>query len=334
MKGKEPIRHCIFLRLLLATALIAVTMSAGVATAQEKVPRLGILSISGEGSSRTSWDAIVYRKLASLGWVEGKNVEFVFSSASQDPSRYPKAVAELVRQRVDVIYADSAPAVRAAQAATHTIPIVCSDYTTDPVAEGYARSYGRPGGNVTGVFLDAPVFSGKLIELLKSLVPNLSQAVVLWDPSPGDTHVRALKAIAPSFGLQLQIVEVHKPEDIDTAASAFVGKPQALFIVPSPMLYFESARLARLATKQKLPATSMAQQFAEHGGLIAYGPDQTTSNEQVASLVAKILGGAKPAELPIERPTRYELVVNVKAAKALGLTISDDILAQADRVIR
>ena len=333
MNNQLP-RRRVFVCLMLMTALMDAPMSMSLATAQEKLPRFGILSITGEESSRSSWDAIVYRKLGSLGWVEGKNVEFVFSSANQDPSRYPQAVAELVRQRVDVIYADSAPAVRAAHAATHTIPIVCSDYTTDPVAEGYAKSYGRPGGNVTGVFLDAPVFSGKLIELLKSLVPNLSQAVVLWDPSPGDTHVRALKKIAPSFGLQLQIVEVHKPEDIDTAASAFIGKPQALFIVPSPMLYFESARLARLATKQKLPATSMAQQFAEHGGLIAYGPEQISANEQVAILVAKILGGAKPAELPIERPTRYELVVNIKAAKALGLTIPDAILARADRIIR
>ncbi|MDX1440578.1 MAG: ABC transporter substrate-binding protein [Rubricoccaceae bacterium] len=317
----------------LAVALVAAATWGTNSFAQAQLPRLGILAITGEESSRI-YDANVYKKLTSLGWVEGKNVELVFSSANQDPSRYPQAVAELVRQRVDVIYADSAPAVRAAHAATRTIPIVCSDYTTDPVAEGYAKSYGRPGGNVTGVFLDAPAFSGKLIELLKSLVPNLTQAVVLWDPSPGDTHVRAFKKIAPSFGVQLQIVEVHTPEDIDTAPSLFQRTPQALFIVPSPMMYFESARLARLAVKQKLPATSMAQQFAVHGGLVAYGPEQNSANEQVAILIGKILGGAKPAELPIERPTRYELVVNVKAAKALGLTIPDAIMAQADRIIR
>ena len=320
-------------------ALVAVVFGAAAigcvtnSRAQAVLPRLGILTISEEQGAR-SYDAALFRKLTNLGWVEGKNVEFVFSGANDNPSRYPQAVAKLLRQRVDVIYADSAPAVRAAYAATHKIPIVGYDYTTDPVAAGYAKSYGRPGGNVTGVFLDAPRFTGKWVELLKSIIPDLSQAVVLWDPTPGDTHVRALRAIAPSFGLNLQVVEVHKPDDIDVAPSAFRGTPQALFIMPSPMMYFESARLAHMAAKQQLPATSMAQQFAVSGGLVAYGPEQNSASERVAILVAKVLAGAKPAELPIERPTRYELVVNIKAAKALGLTIPDAILARADRVVR
>jgi putative ABC transport system substrate-binding protein len=327
-----PIRRSVFSRSIFVTALVALGVFSGTASSQERLPRLGILAISGEESSR-AYDATFFQKLESLGWVEGKNVDFVFATAHNDPSRYPQAVARLLQENVDVIYADSAPALRAAHAATRTIPIVASDYTADPVAAGYATSHGRPGGNVTGIFLDAPQFAGKWIELLQRTVPQLSRAAVLWDPSPGDVHLRALQAIASPFELQLQVVEVHKPEDIDTAKSALRGKPQGLFILPSPMMFIESKRLARLAIELRLPAISMAQQFTDHGGLLAYGPDQDSANERVAVLVTKILGGTKSGDLPIEAPTKFELVVNLKTAKALGLAIPDAIVTQADRVI-
>jgi putative ABC transport system substrate-binding protein len=245
-----------------------------------------------------------------------------------------EAARKLVALQVDVIFADSAPGVRAAFAATRTIPIVAGDFTTDPVAEGYAESYRRPGKNVTGVFLDAPEFSVKWLELLKSIVPGLSRAVALWDPSPGDAHLRALQRAAPSFGVQLQVVEVRTPQEIDRAASEFRGRPQALIALPSPMIWRESARLAKLTMKGRLPATSIAPPFAATGGLLVYGPNGDSVDERCGVLMAKILGGASPGDLPIERPTEFALVVNLKAARALNLTVPESVLSRADVVIQ
>ena len=302
---------------------------------QTKLPRVGILNYGATTDDEAKqWVEPFRRKLADQGWIEGRRVAFEYRRAVGDPSKLAEAAAELVRLKVDVIYADSAPTVRAARAATSTTPIVAQDLTTDPIAEGYIESYGRPGRNITGVFLDAPGFSGKWIELLKAVVPGLSRAGVLWDPSPGPAHLQVVKALARSSGLQLQVIEVTKPADLAKAFSAFRGRPQALIILPSPMMYIQSEQLAKLTLKHRLPATSMAPAFADAGGLIAYGPEDSPLDERCAALVAKILGGAKPADLPVERPTKFKLIVNQKTAKALGLIIPQSILLQADEVIR
>jgi len=230
--------------------------------------------------------------------------------------------------------ADSAPALRAAYAATRTIPIVASDYTTDPIAEGYVASYARPGGNVTGVFLDAPEFAGKWFELLKEMIPDLTRVSVLWDPSPGANHLQAVRNVAKFSNIKLQVLEVSKPDDIDAAFAALRGHPQAVIILPSPMNYGQSPRLARLALKHRLPATSMALEFAIAGGTIAYGPETTSADKRIADSLAKILGGGNPAELPVERPTKFNLVVNLETAKSLGITIPQSILLRADELIR
>ena len=192
----------------------------------------------------------------------------------------------------------------------------------------------RPGGNVTGVFLDAPEFAGKWFELLKAIVPDLSRVVVLWDPGPGTAHLHAVESTAASLGVRLQVIEVRKAEDIDRAFASIRGHPQALISLPSPMLYFQNERVAKLALKHHLPATSIFRLFAETGGTLAYGPHQVSATERCGALVAKILGGAKPAELPVERPTKIQLIVNLKSAKALGLTVPDSVLLRADEVIR
>jgi putative ABC transport system substrate-binding protein len=303
---------------------------------QAKLPRVAIITV---GTATDDSNAgyrleLIRRALADQGWIEGRTASFEMRNARGDVSRFSEIAADLVRLKVDVIWADSAPALRATYAATRTIPIVALDFTTDPVAAGYAQSYGRPGGNVTGVFLDAPEFSGKGLEFLKAMVPGLSRVAVLWDPKPGDAHVRALQAIAPSFGVQLQVVQVRNPEDIDRAGSLFRGRPQALIILPSPMMVAENSRLAKLATKERLPATSFFRVFAEAGGTVAYGPEVVSVAERGAVLVTKILNGANPADLPIERPTKFELVVNLKTAKALGITVPESILLRADEVIR
>ena len=166
------------------------------------------------------------------------------------------------------------------------------------------------------------------------MIPALSRVAVLWDPAPGDTHLRALRGVARSLDIELEVLEVRKPNDIDAAFDALRGRPQALIFLPSPMIYLQSARLAELALKHRLPATSMAREFVNAGGTLAYGPGRAASWERSAVLVAKILGGSNPAELPVERPTKIQLVVNLKTAKALGIKIPQSILLRADELIR
>ena len=321
---------------LLLTALMVTSLVwTGESWAQAKIPRVGILSFRGTTDEEIrEWVKPFRRTLADQGWIEGKNVAFEYRGAQSDPSQPVEAAAELVRLKVDVIFADSATALRAAHSVTRSIPIVAIDFTTDPVAEGYAESYGQPGGNVTGVFLDAPEFAGKWLQLLKAIVPDLSRVAVLWDPRPGAAHLQAVQKLAQSFGVQLQVVEVRKPDDLDNAFRALRGKSQALIFLPSPMIYVQSERLAKLAMKHRLAATSMARQFADAGGTVAYGPDSISVYERCGVLVAKILSGAKPSELPVERPTKVQLVVNLKTAKALGLTVPESVLYRADEVIR
>jgi putative ABC transport system substrate-binding protein len=321
----------------LMVAFITSLAWSGESLEQTKIARVGIVSFRQHltaGQMKKWWEEGFQRTLQKQGWIEGKNVLFEYRNATGDPSQLAEAVAELVRLKVDVIVAVSAPAVRAAYAATRTIPIVATDFTTDPVAEGYVESYGRPARNLTGVFLGTPAFAGKWLELLRAIVPGLSRVGVLWDASVGTTHLRALESIAQSVGVQLQILEVRKPDDIDRAFTAFTRRPQALIILPSPMIYEQSERLAKLAMKHRLPATSMARAFAEAGGALSYGPDAGFAAERAAVLLAKILGGAKPAELPVEQPTNVQLVVNVRTTKLLKLTVPDSVLIRADEVIR
>jgi len=302
---------------------------------QADVRRVGILTFAAATDDPTLEAVlqVLRRTLADEGWIGGKNVSFEYRNAHSEPSKFAEAAAELVGLKVDVLVAGSAPALRAAFAATRTIPIVAPDFTTDPVAQGYAENYAKPGGNVTGVFLDAPGFAGKWFELLNAMVPDLSRVSVLWDPGPGTTHLHAVRSVARSLNIKLQVLEVRKPDDIDTAFDALRGRPQAVIILPSPLIYGQSAQLARLALTHRLPATSFAREFADAGGAIAYGPEENSTWERIAVLMAKILGGSDPAELPIERPTKIQLVVNIKTAKALGITIPQSMLLRADEVI-
>ena len=320
--------------LLLVVALVSSHGWTGESSGQAKIARVGILTRPFSGNVHDAWDEGFLRALAQQGWNEGKNISFEYRSVRGNPPQYEESAAELVRLKVDVIWANNAPATRAAAGATRTIPIVGLDFTNDPVAAGYARSYGRPGGNLTGFFLDAPQFALKWLELLKAMIPGLSRVAVLWDPSPGATHLKAVQSATQRFGVRLQVLEVHEPDDLEPAFSALRRRPQALIILPSPMIWAESERLAELAMKHRLPATSMAPEFAEAGGMLAYGPNAAEAAERCGILVAKILSGANPRELPVERPGKFDLVVNVKTAKAVALTVPDEILVSSDRVIR
>jgi putative ABC transport system substrate-binding protein len=319
--------------LVLAAILLCVAGWATQSWAQAKMPRVGILLIS-QGALQGTGHVTFTAALAQQGWVPGKNVVLEYRFARGESLQFDAAADELVQLKVDAIMAFSAPASRAAYAATKTIPIVAGDYTNDPVAAGYAQSYGRPGKNVTGVFLDAPEFAGKWIELLRAIVPGLKRVEVLWDPGPGATHLRAVQRAAQPLGIDIQVYEVRTPEEIDKAFAALRGRPQALIILPSPLTYTYSARLADLALQRRLPATFMDRAFADAGGTISYGPDEAETSQRLAVQVAKILNGAKPGDLPIERPTKFNFVINMRTAKALGLKIPDSLFLSAERVSR
>jgi putative ABC transport system substrate-binding protein len=335
-RARRHVNNRVAAVLVFAIALLTSPGWTGEAWGQTKLARVGILTFLADTDDPTwdYWMGLFRSNLADQDWVEGKTVSFEYRNAHSDPSQFAGAAAALAALKVDVILAASAPSLRAAYAVTRTVPIVAWDYTTDAVAEGYVESYARPGGNVTGVFLDAPEIAGKWFELLKAMVPDLSRVAVLWDPGPGSTHLQAVRSVAKIFDTDLQVLEVRKADDIDRAFSSLRGRPQALIILPSPMIYGQSARLARLALKHRLPATSMDPEFANSGGALAYGPEVTSTIERLAILVAKILDGSKPAELPVERPTRIQLVVNLKTAKTLGIKIPQSILLRADEVIR
>ena len=300
--------------------------------AQTKIQRVGVLTF--DKAQTSPYFERFKQKLSDEGWVDGKNVAFEFRNSNDDPSKFAEPAAELVQLKVDILFPIGPPAVRAAFGATHDIPIVAHDLETDPVAAGYARTYSRPGGNLTGLFLDSPELAAKWLELLKASVPSLSRAVVLWDVTSGPVHLDAIKKMAPSFAIKLQVLDIHTPPDIDKAPTRFRGRPQALLVLPSPMMYFQSARLAELARRLRLPAMSMFRPFVEAGGLFAYGPDIPMTMDRCAVLLGKVLNGTKPGDIPIERPVKFEFLINQRTAKALGLTIPDIVMVRADEVIR
>ena len=274
--------------------------------------------------------------LRSLGYVEGQNIVIELRSAEGSPERLPALASELVRLKVDVIVASSPPAPQAAKNATGTIPIVFA-VVGDPVGEGLVASLARPGGNITGLTSIAPEIVGKQLELLREVVPKVSRATALRNP---DNHshallVRQTEGAARALGMQLQFLEARSLNEIERAFSAMAGKgARALLVLPDPTFVAHRARIADLAARSRLPAMYGLREEAEAGGLMAYGPSRRDMFRRAATYVDKILKGAKPADLPVEQPTRFELVISLKTAKALGLTIPESVLIRADEVIK
>ena len=241
---------------------------------------------------------------------------------------------ELVRLPVDVLVAVSPSAVRAASNATTTLPIVAHDLETDPVASGRVASLARPGGNLTGVFFDFADFAGKWVELLKEVMPQLAHVAVLWDPRTGLVQLRAVEAAAQTLGVQLHILEVQAPDDIEGACrTAAAGHAGALLALSAPLVNAHQKRIADCALGNQLPAMMLFTGFAGHGGLMAYGPNLPATYRQHGVFVSKILQGAKPEGLPVERPRKLELAINLKTAQALGITIPRRLLVLADEVM-
>jgi putative ABC transport system substrate-binding protein len=304
---------------------------AAAAQQPAKVPRIGFL-YPGLTAVATIRIAAFVDGLRGMGYVQGQHFTIESRVAEGRPERLPALAAELVRLPVDVVLAVSPAAVQAARAATKTIPIVAHDLETDPIASGLIASYARPGGNITGVFSDFPDFGGKLLELLKEAVPRLSRVAVLWDPATGSVQMKAAEAAARLLGLQLQILEVRSGTEIDEAfRSARKARAGGLLVLSSPVFGGNLKQVAELAVQNRLPAITLILEFGEAGGLMSYGPNINDLFRQAARLVVRVLQGAKPAELPAERPTRFKLVVNLRTAKSLGLTFPPSIMVRATK---
>jgi putative ABC transport system substrate-binding protein len=304
-----------------------------------KVPRIGY--VSGSGNPKTPGPLVEgFRQgLRDLGYIEGKNilVEYRYTvEAGLD--QIPGLVAELVRLKVDVLVATSSTAIRAAKQATKTIPIVMAS-ATDPVAAGFVDSLARPGGNITGVVRLTRELSGKRLELLKEAVPRISRVAVLWDGNAAPGPAIAFKeyeAAARSFKLEFQSLEVRGPDpDVDGAFQAAAkGRANALIVVRNTTVDRHLKRIVNFTIKNRLPSVWEGSEFVEAGGLMSYTSDDPANYRRVATYVDKILKGAKPADLPVEQPTKFEFIINLKTAKQIGLTIPQSMLYRADKVIK
>ena len=293
-----------------------------------KVYRIGWLTPA-PSSQRDSFVEVFVEGLRERGWVEGQNFVIESRGADRKPERFPDLAADLVRMKVDVIVtAGGGVSLRAARSATTSIPIVMVAASTDPISEGLIVSFARPGGNVTGLLAAPEELGGKRLELLKEMLPSLSRVGVLWDASTRPYRVsRDTEESARALKVQLLPLEVRGPDDLPGAFKNAVQKRvEAISIAPTPLLFQQRTRIAELAIEHRLPAVSMWRYFAEAGGLLTYGPSLPDQFRRAAYYVDRILRGAKPADLPIEQPTKFELVMNMKTAKTLGLTIPPSLL--------
>jgi ABC-type uncharacterized transport system substrate-binding protein len=329
----KPMRGKIFVGLL-ATVLLT-TAPPTQAQQPAKFHQIGYLSTDSPSTIAARIEAF-RQGLRELGYVEGKNIVIEWRFAEGKADRLPGLAAELVRLKVDAIVTSGPAATRAAKQATVTVPIVTAQ-DPDPVGNGLVASLARPGGNITGLSTLAPEIDGKKLELLKDIVPRLSRVAVLASSTtPGNAQaLKETELAARALGVQLQFLDVLSPKTIETAfRAAAKGRADALLVLQSPVFVNERTQLADLAVKSRLPTIYDRREFVDDGGLMCYGTNFADLSRRAATYVDKILKGAKPADLPVEQPTKFELVINLKAAKQIGLTIPPNVLARADRVIK
>ena len=317
----------------LAGALLAAPLAAGAQQAGT-VPRIGILTTASSASSPSANYEAFVQGLRESGYVEGRNVHFEQRYAEERPKRFPALAADLVRLKVDLIFARGPWAVTAAASATRAIPIVGIDLESDPVASGLVKSLARPGGNLTGMFLDLAELSGKQLQILKEINPRLSRVAVLGDSTVNSSQFRELRIVAGSLAVQIQPLEMRAAKDLAEAFEPENKRPsEALIVLSNPLTLASRTQIAGIAAKRRLPAMYLYRAHVDAGGLLSYGPDLPDMFRRSGVYAARILGGAKPAELPLERPARFEMAINLKTAKALGVTIPPSLLQRADQVI-
>ena len=329
---RQPLRKTALASILFAGALLAVAATVE-AQQPKKAPRIGWL-----GAARTSAPRMeAFRQgLHELGYAEGKNIFIEYRYAEGKLDQLPALAADLVRLNVDVIVAGSPQVTRSAKQATSIIPIVMA-FDDDPVGSGFVASLARPGGNITGLSTLFPEMSAKQLELLKEIVPALSRVAILGNATqPGNPQaLREINIAADGFRVQTQYLEIRGTKDIETAfREASKDRADAVLVLSTTILYFNRRQVSDLALKSRLPTIYGRPEYVDEGGLVYYGPSYNDLYRRAAVYVDKILKGAKPADLPVEQPTKFDLVVNLKAGKQIGFTIPNKVLARADRVIR
>ncbi|MGH2404089.1 MAG: ABC transporter substrate-binding protein [bacterium] len=320
----------------LLTSTLLSTVPFVEAQQPRKIHRIGILFPSTAATTTHLLEAFK-QGLRELSYVEGQNVLLESRYGEAKAEQLPVLAAELVRLKVDIIVAVTNSVIQAVKQATQTIPIVTPN-SSDPVGSGFAASLARPGGNITGLTAFSPELNGKRLELLKEVVPRVSRVALLLNPNvPGSVlDLKETESAARSLGLRIQSFEVRDASDIDSAFEARTReRADALTMLPGhPGLFVNRKKIVELAAKNRLPTMYSLSEFVDAGGLIFYGPDRLVGYRRAAYYVDKILKGSKPSELPIEQPTRFELIINLKAARQIGLTIPPNVLARADKIIK
>ena len=318
-----------FTRLLAGAVIVP---SAAYAQSNVEAPRVGYVYTGPRQIAAGRVDAIVSGIRASGHPLP--QVEMVVRITEGDPAKLAPMVAEVMAKNVSVFLANGPAALRVAQTASKTLPVVAIDFETDPVVAGYAQSIARPGGNVTGVFLDFPNFAGKWIELLLECKPKLSRIAMMWDPSTGPVQVDAVTKTAAALSIQTDLLETKVRADYTGAFAVAKDRGAgAVIMLSSPLVPASVKDLAELSFHHQLPAITMFSEFPRTGGLFSYGPNLVESTKQIGTMAGKVLAGTAPANLPIERPIKFELVVNLKAAEALSITMPASIQVRADEVI-
>ena len=320
--------------ILCAVILLAVAV---IAEAQQppKIPRIGYLAFGSPSANPARIEAF-RQGMRELGYVEGKNIFIEWRSAEGNADRLPSLAAELLRLKVEIVVTNGPYSTRAAKAATVTIPIVMMQ-VGDPVGDGIVASLARPGANITGLSSVAPELSGKRLELLKEIVPKLSRVAVFGSSTNPNTAgaFKEVELAAGALKMKLQYLDVLGPKDFDTAFRAAVkGRAEAVLTLGGALFNSQRTQVVELAAKSRLPAIYPGQALVEAGGLMSYGVNNSELDRRAATYVDKILKGAKPADLPVEQPKKFELIINLKAAKQIGLTIPPNVLARADKVIK
>ena len=318
---------------ILVATLVLVFGVAAKAQQPKKMARIGYLAADSRAPTREAFR----QGLKDFGYVEGQSILIEWRFTEDKPDRFPEFAADLARLKVDAIVCGNSSAVSILQRATTTAPIVMATYAGDPVADGIVTSYAKPGGNITGVISLSPELSGKQLELLKETLPKLSRLAVMWNPddSGGRVQWQELKAAAGILGVQLLSLEVKGSTELEKAIEgAERGRVDALVVPRGGLSYLLRKQIVALAEKHRLPGMYFASEFVEAGGLMSYSGNNDAQYRRAAYYVDKILKGIKPADIPVEAPTKFELVINVKAAKQIGLTIPPNVLVRADKVIK